>query len=56
MLRKDEILATPLKKAVHDINQRLAILTSGHDGCPLPSTAQELCAWWSLEPPNHSDS
>ena len=49
-------LATPLKKAVHDINQRLAILTSGHDGCPLPNTAQELCAWWSLEPPNHSDS
>ena len=49
-------LATPLKKAVHDINQRLAILTSWHDGCPLPSTAQELCAWWSLEPPTHSDS
>ena len=49
-------LSAPLKKAVHDINQRLAILTSGHEGCPLPQTAQELRAWWSLEPPNHSDS
>ena len=49
-------LSTHLKKAVHDINQRLAILTSGHEGCPLPTTAEELRAWWSLEPPNHSDS
>ena len=49
-------LSSSLKKAVHDINQRLSILTSGHDGCPLPSTAPELCAWWSLEPPAHSSS
>lgn len=49
-------LPSQLKKAVHDINRRLTILTSGHEGCPLPQTAQELCAWWSLEPPNHSDS
>ena len=49
-------LPSQLKKAVHDINRRLTILTSGHEGCPLPQTAQELCAWWSLEPPNQSDS
>ena len=46
----------PLQKAVHDIHQRLQILTSGHDGCPLPTTAEELRVWWSMEPPHHSDS
>ena len=55
-LEEGKELSSQLKKAVHDINQRLSILTSGHEGCPLPQTAQELCAWWSLEPPNHSDS
>ncbi len=49
-------LAASLKKAVDDIHHRLAILTSGHDGCPLPTTAAELEVWWSMRPPNHSDS
>lgn len=49
-------LSAALTKAVHDINQRLTILTSGHEGCPLPETARELCAWWALQPPPHSDS
>jgi dTMP kinase len=49
-------LAVSLKKAVDDIHHRLAILTSGHDGCPLPTTAAELEVWWSMRPPNHSDS
>ena len=49
-------LSTQLKKAVDDIHERLAILTSGHDGCPLPENVAELCVWWSMTPPNHSDS
>lgn len=49
-------LSTSLTKAVEDIRQRLAILTSGHEGCPLPTTPAELNVWWSMEPPTHSSS
>ena len=49
-------LSASLQKAVRDINERLAILSSGHEGCPLPETAEELIVWWSMAPPNHSDS
>ena len=45
-----------LVKAVNDIHERLSILTSGHEGCPLPTNAAELQVWWSLPPPPHSDS
>jgi dTMP kinase len=45
-----------LAKAVDDINQRLAILTSGHEGCPLPTSPAELAVWWSMPPPAHSSS
>lgn len=49
-------LSATLQKAVRDVNERLQILTSGHEGCPLPTTAVELTVWWSMKPPNHSDS
>ncbi|MBL6733975.1 MAG: dTMP kinase [Candidatus Poseidonia sp.] len=49
-------LSAPLSKAVEDIRERLTILTSGHEGCPLPTTPAELNVWWSMEPPNHSSS
>ena len=49
-------LSATLQKAVRDVNERLQILTSGHEGCPLPTTAAELTVWWSMQPPNHSDS
>ncbi|HJM55558.1 MAG TPA: hypothetical protein QGI72_04860, partial [Poseidonia sp.] len=49
-------LTSGLKKAVSDIHQRLSILTSGHEGCPLPTNASELLIWWSNTPPVHSDS
>lgn len=49
-------LSTSLQKAVRDVHERLNILTSGHEGCPLPTTAAELTVWWSMQPPNHSDS
>jgi type II secretory pathway component PulF len=49
-------LSGVLQRAVHDINQRLQILTSGHEGCPLPTTSEELAVWWSMQPPDHSDS
>ena len=34
-------LSSALRKAVQDIHHRLGMLTSGHEGCPLPETAQE---------------
>lgn len=49
-------LPAPLAKAVDDIHERLAILTSGHEGCPLPTTPAELNVWWSMRPPDHSPS
>jgi hypothetical protein len=49
-------LPQQLRKAVADIHQRLGILTSGHEGCPLTSTPEELVIWWSMPPPVHSDS
>ena len=55
-VEEGKTLSVNLKKAVQDIHQRLSILTSGHDGCPLPTTPEELTVWWSMEPPNHSDS
>ena len=49
-------LSSSLQKAVADVHERLQILTSGHEGCPLPTNAAELTVWWSMQPPNHSDS
>ncbi|MCH1540019.1 MAG: dTMP kinase [Candidatus Poseidonia sp.] len=58
ILQRDEGKELPnsMKKNIRDINQRLHILTSGHQGCPIPETADELIVWWSIEPPNHSSS
>ena len=55
-VEEGKVLSANLKKAVHDIHQRLSILTSGHEGCPLPTSAAELAVWWSMNPPTHSDS
>lgn len=55
-VEEGKALSPTLTKAVHDVNHRLEILTSGHEGCPIPSTPEELVVWWSLPPPNHSDS
>lgn len=55
-VKEGRTLSASLQKAVRDINERLAILSSGHEGCPLPETAEELIVWWSMAPPNHSDS
>ncbi len=49
-------LSAVLRKAVDDIHHRLAILTSGHEGCPLPTTAAELEVWWSMRPPAQASS
>ena len=55
-VEEGKTLSVNLSKAVHDIHQRLSILTSGHDGCPLPTSPAELTVWWSMDPPAHSDS
>jgi dTMP kinase len=49
-------MSVSLLKTVSDIHQRLSILTSGHEGCPLPTSAAELEVWWSMPPPSHSAS
>ena len=49
-------ISSGLNKAISDIHQRLSILTSGHQGCPLPTNESELLVWWSNAPPSHSDS
>jgi dTMP kinase len=49
-------LTPVLRKAVEDVHHRLAILTSGHEGCPLPSTPAELVVWWSMPPPAQASS
>ncbi len=52
----DRPLSPALAKAVNDVHERLTILTSGHEGCPVPSNAAELDVWWSMDPPAHSSS
>ena len=54
-----EILANSnaqLKKAVENTIERLRILTSGHENCPVPENAEQLLVWWSMPPPDHSSS
>ena len=55
-VEEGRVMSTTLQKAVRDVHRRLQILTSGHEGCPLPTSAAELAVWWSMEPPNHSAS
>jgi hypothetical protein len=45
-----------LNKAVENTIERLRILTSGHENCPVPENAEQLLVWWSMPPPDHSSS
>ena len=40
-----------LNKAVENTIERLRILTSGHENCPVPENAEQLLVWWSMPPP-----
>ena len=44
------------KKTVENIIERLKILTSGHENCPVPEDIEQLLIWWSMPPPDHSSS
>ena len=44
------------KKTVENIIERLKILTSGHENCPVPENSEQLLIWWSMPPPDHSSS
>jgi hypothetical protein len=44
------------KRVVNNIIERLKILTSGHENCPVPENMEQLLIWWSMPPPNHSSS
>ena len=41
-----------IRRAISNICKRLEMLSSGHENCPVPSTAEELLAWWETPPPN----
>ena len=52
--KSDKPSANFLEK-LSSVYQRLEMLTSGHEGCPVPSNFEELALWWSTPPPqNHS--
>ena len=40
-----------IRKAVGYICKRLEMLSSGHEMCPVPSSVEELLAWWETPPP-----
>jgi dTMP kinase len=40
-----------VRKGLEDITKRLHMLSSGHENCPVPSSVEELVAWWQLPPP-----
>ena len=40
--------------AIENSIQRLQILTSGHENCPVPQNADQLMVWWSTPPPDYS--
>ena len=40
--------------AIENSIQRLRILTSGHENCPIPQNADQLMVWWSTPPPDYS--
>jgi hypothetical protein len=51
ILSNSKIPAYQIKKSINDVFERLNILTSGHDNCPIPSTKEELIIWWKTPPP-----
>ncbi|MDA8802118.1 dTMP kinase [Candidatus Poseidoniales archaeon] len=40
-----------VRKGLEDITKRLQMLSSGHKNCPVPTSVEELVAWWQLPPP-----
>ena len=40
-----------VRKGLEDITKRLHMLSSGHKSCPVPTSVEELVAWWQLPPP-----
>ncbi len=40
-----------VRKGLEDITKRLHMLSSGHENCPVPTSVEELVAWWQLPPP-----
>ena len=40
-----------VRTGLEDITKRLHMLSSGHENCPVPTSVEELVAWWQLPPP-----
>ena len=40
-----------VRKGLEDIMKRLEMLSSGHENCPVPSSVEQLLAWWQVPPP-----
>ena len=45
-----------MPQEVENTIERLHILTSGHEHCPVPENSEQLIVWWSMPPPDHSSS
>lgn len=41
-----------IRRAIDHICKRLEMLSSGHENCPVPSTVDEILAWWETPPPS----
>lgn len=40
-----------VRRGLENIIKRLQMLSSGHENCPVPTSVEELVAWWQLPPP-----
>jgi hypothetical protein len=47
----DEHLRLLFERVLKTLRKRLHMLSSGHENCPVPSSVEELVAWWQLPPP-----
>jgi dTMP kinase len=41
-----------IRRAIERICKRLEMLSSGHENCPVPTTIDEILAWWETPPPS----
>ena len=51
IIENSKLPAYQISKCLDDVFERLTILTSGHDNCPVPLSREELIVWWKTPPP-----
>ena len=43
--------ASEIRRSLQQVIKRLGILSSGHAGCPIPQSIEQLLIWWRTPPP-----